>query len=70
MDMARATMVETHITEDLVRMRFANSPELTKATEKWIEYCVPIENLTLPPSDVPLGDPQEKSLREIRLAAI
>jgi hypothetical protein len=63
----------TTILETAVRMHYADNPDPTKATA-WIEFQVPLANLTIPVGDgrdlEPLGDPGRLLLAALRGAAL
>ena len=65
-------LIETTVTATAVRMRYANSPDPTKATE-WLDFQVPMDGLMIPlhQREEPLGDqPDIRLLAEVRLAAL
>jgi hypothetical protein len=63
-------LIETTISEDSVRMCFANEQEPSKATG-WIDFQVPLHGLNSPTSaNTVLGDPQLRFLEEIQRAAL
>jgi hypothetical protein len=62
---------ETKILPNAVYMRLADNPDPARAVH-WIEFQVPLNDLTLPSSggDLPLGDEERRYLGSIRLAAL
>jgi hypothetical protein len=64
-------LIETAVTETAVYMRLADHADPEKA-KHWIDFQVPFEKLMVPAGmgENPLGDPELRSLAEVRLAAL
>lgn len=63
-------LIETRISAAAVHTRYANDPDVAKATE-WFDFQVPLEPLRAPIGHgEPLGDPETRYLVEVRLAAL
>jgi hypothetical protein len=61
-------LIETTISETTIRMQYADDPDPEKAQE-WLDFQVPLPSLMLPRSEV-LGETRERTLRQVRLAAL
>jgi hypothetical protein len=63
-------LIETTVTETVVRMRYADDDDSAKA-KKWIDFQVPLAALSDPRTPGhPLGDTDSRFLASVRLAAL